>query len=58
MEITVRGTVQVPIRVENLGDMLNVQRGFFKAELVRSVQIPDASDRSIHFLLRPPRSIH
>jgi hypothetical protein len=42
MEITVRGAIQVPLRVENLGDVLNAQRGFFKAELVRSVDIPDA----------------
>jgi hypothetical protein len=42
MEIAVRGSIQVPIRVDNIGDLLNVQRGFFKAELVRSVSIPDA----------------
>src|SRR5260221_9968085 len=42
MEITVRGQIQVPVRVENLGDLLNAQRGFFKAELVRRTDIPDA----------------
>jgi hypothetical protein len=42
MDITVRGTVQIPIRVENLGDVLNVYRGFFKANLVKAVNIPDA----------------
>lgn len=42
MEIAVRGNIQVAIRVENLGDLLNVQRGFFKAELVRAVSIADA----------------
>lgn len=42
MEIAVRGQVQVPIRVENLGDVLNVARGFFKSEFVRFVELPDA----------------
>ena len=42
MEIAVRGNVQTPVRVENLGDVLNVARGFFKAEFVRAVEIPAA----------------
>lgn len=42
MQITVRGSVQVPIRVENLGDVLNALRGFFRAELVRAADVPDA----------------
>jgi hypothetical protein len=42
MEIAVRGRVQVPVRVENLGDVLNASRGFFKAEMIRAVEIPDA----------------
>lgn len=42
MEITIRGSVQVPARVSNLGDLLNVQRGFFKSELVRTIEIPQA----------------
>ncbi len=42
MQITVRGKVQIPIRVENLGDAINVTRGFFKAEFIRAVEVPDA----------------
>lgn len=42
MEITVRGKIQVPVRIENLGDLLNVARGFHKAEFVRAVEVPDA----------------
>lgn len=42
MEIAVRGNVFVPVRVENLGDVLNSQRGLFKAEFVRAVDVPDA----------------
>jgi hypothetical protein len=42
MEITVRGKIQVPVRIENLGDLLNVTRGFHKVEFVRAVEIPDA----------------
>lgn len=42
MEITVRGKIQVPVRIENLGDLLNVARGFHKAEFVRAAEVPDA----------------
>lgn len=42
MQITVRGTVQAPVRIENLGDVLNVMRRFFKAEMIRFVDVPDA----------------
>src|SRR5688572_30593301 len=42
MQITVRGSLQVAIRVENLGDVLNVMRGFFKSEFVRAIDVPDA----------------
>jgi predicted aspartyl protease len=42
MQITVRGKVQVPIRIENLGDALNVTRGFFKIDFIRAVEVPDA----------------
>ena len=42
MEIAVRGNVFVPVRVENLGDVLNSGRGLFKADFVRRVEIPDA----------------
>ncbi|MFL5340271.1 MAG: hypothetical protein ACJ8F7_08970 [Gemmataceae bacterium] len=42
MEIAIRGNVQVPARIENLGDVLNAGRGFFKTELVRAVEVPDA----------------
>ncbi len=42
MPITVRGSLQVPARVENLGDLLNAQRGLCKPELVRGIDVPDA----------------
>src|SRR5262245_11107984 len=42
MPITVRGSLQVAARVENLGDLLNAQRGLCKPEFVRSLDIPDA----------------
>src|SRR5580765_6534242 len=42
MPITVRGSLQVPARVENLGDLLNAQRGLCKPELVRAIDVPDA----------------
>ena len=42
MQITVRGSLQVPARVENLGDLLNAQRGLCKPELVRAIEVPDA----------------
>ena len=32
MEIAIRGNVQVPARIENLGDVLNAGRGFFKTD--------------------------
>jgi hypothetical protein len=42
MQITVRGSLQVPARVENLGDFLNAQRGLCKPEFVRAIDVPDA----------------
>jgi len=42
MQITVRGNVLTAARIENLGDVLNVMRRFFKAELVRAVEVSDA----------------
>jgi hypothetical protein len=42
MPITVRGSLQVAARVENLGDLLNAQRGLCKPELVRAIDVPDA----------------
>ena len=42
MEIAVRGNVQVPIRVENLGDLINARRGFFKSTFVKAIEVPDA----------------
>ncbi len=42
MQITVRGSLQVPARVENVGDLLNAQRGLCKPEFVRAIEVPDA----------------
>ncbi len=42
MEIAIRGQVQVAARIENLGDLINVNRGFFKSQFVKSIEVPDA----------------
>ena len=42
MQITVRGSLQVPARVENLGDVINAHRGLCKPEFVRGLEVPDA----------------
>lgn len=40
MEIVVRGSIMVPARVVNLGDLLNAGRGLFGEALVRSADLP------------------
>jgi hypothetical protein len=42
MEIAVRGNVFVPLRVENLNDVLNSARGLLEADLIRAVDVPEA----------------
>lgn len=42
MQIAVRGSVQIPCRIENLGDFLNMRRGFFGAEMVHGIDVTDA----------------
>src|SRR5947207_2873566 len=42
LQISVRGSLQVSARIENLGDVLNAQRGFFKLEMVHAVDVADA----------------
>ena len=40
MEIAIRGNVQVSARIENLGDLINVGRGFFKSQFVKAIEVP------------------
>jgi hypothetical protein len=42
MEIAVRGNFFVPVRVENLNDLLNSARGLMKPEFVRAADIAEA----------------
>lgn len=42
MQVAVRGHIRVLCRIENLGDFLNMRRGFFGPEMVHAVEIPDA----------------
>src|SRR5438876_10086916 len=42
MEIAIRGNVQVAARIENLGDLINVHRGFFKSSFVKAIEVADA----------------
>jgi len=42
MEIPTMGKVQVPAKIENLGDLLKAHEGLLPADQVRSVTVPDA----------------
>jgi hypothetical protein len=42
MEIAVRGLFHVPLLVENLGDVLNADRGLFGRDLIKRVEVPNA----------------
>ena len=42
MEIAVRGNLFVPLRVENLCDVLNSARGLLKPEAIRAIDVPEA----------------
>jgi hypothetical protein len=42
MQVSVRGNVRIACRIENLGDFLNMRRGFFGPDMVHGVDVPDA----------------
>jgi predicted aspartyl protease len=58
METDIMGRVTVKAKVENLGDLILVQRGLLNAEQVRSIEVNDALvDTGATILSMPKRMI-
>ena len=58
METDIMGRVTVTAKVENLGDLILVQRGLLNAEQVRSIEVNDALvDTGATILSMPKRTI-